>query len=159
MKTRDWLLPTGTGIAGVFVGFFLARHPSTQDAAAGTSPAAAHPSDSAPAANRPTEILIDDLRRVVREELAARDSARPAASVGAPALPEPPTPEQTTAAVRANTTLDAAIARRTWTDADAAALREGFYSLTPDNQDELLRKFSVAVNTGRLVPETDKIPF
>jgi hypothetical protein len=162
MRVQDWLLPTATGAVGLVVGFLIARQIDVPEAAAGGEPAAVFTPSPTGAARPSREISLDDLRRVVREELAARDAGSPARSVVAaaePAAASPPTPEQTAAAANAQRVLDAAIARRLWTDSDADQLRAHFYSLSPDQQDEILRNFSVAVNQGRLVPETDKIPF
>ena len=51
------------------------------------------------------------------------------------------------------------VLRLAWTEADAERFSEHFEQLPADQRMELLRKFSVAVNQGRLVPQTDRMPF
>jgi hypothetical protein len=61
--------------------------------------------------------------------------------------------------MRAQDLVAAAISRRQWTESDAEALRSQFHSLSAEEQAEVLRQFSQAVNQGRLAVETDQIPF
>jgi hypothetical protein len=109
---------------------------------------------------------LEDVRQVVREELAGRELIRDPVSAAAHASDEkekresvPATLEQTAAAVEASAVLDSAIARRIWTDGDAERFSEQFERMPADQRMDLLRRFSVAVNQGRLVPQTDRMPF
>ena len=38
-------------------------------------------------------------------------------------------------------------------------MRDVFDKLSPDQQAEILRQYAQAVNQGRLVPQTDRMPF
>jgi hypothetical protein len=104
-------------------------------------------------------ISLDDLRRAVREELAALPdrSASKSQAVAADSIAEPL--ESQAASTQAHAVLDLALARRSWTAADGDALREEFLAMSDVQRDEWLRKFSQAVNQGRLVPESERIPF
>ena len=55
--------------------------------------------------------------------------------------------------------LEGAIARRAWTEQDADAMRAVFPDLNGDQQSEILRQYAVAVNQGRLVPQSERVPF
>ena len=61
-----------------------------------------------------------------------------------------PTPAQIAAAGRAQAVIDSALARRTWTESDADALREEFGALSEEQRETLLRQWTLAVNQGRL---------
>lgn len=152
-----WLWPAATGIAGLAAGLLLAPGPSVVPANA-FAPTA----ERAPGAN----LTAEDVRRVVREELAARGTAtgagtRPEATL--PPIPETIAPEtaakQFAAAAQAQSVLDGALARRNWTEQDADGMREVFNTMSPDQQGEFLRQFAMAVNQGRLVPQTERVPF
>jgi len=165
MNLRSWLLPACTGLAGLVAGFVLAGrldHRGDVPDALEVRPGTVIGSDSSDARpNRASAtVTLDDIRRVVREEMAAYSPG------GQQHVPQPGGPaaqaltrEQAAAAAQANAVLDAAISRRQWTDDDAKSLRAQFHELSADQQAELLQRFSVAVNQGRLVPETDQIPF
>jgi hypothetical protein len=73
--------------------------------------------------------------------------------------PHPPTPAQTAALARASTLIDSAISRRQFTDADVDALRAEFHQLSAEQQAEVMQRYAVAVNQGRIVPESDRLPF
>jgi hypothetical protein len=164
MTTRDWLVPSLTGLVCLAAGMYLASDPDNPDDVAQRRQIQPQFSNAARMDPRDREriameISVDELRRVVREELAAHDASR-ARAVDAPREDaEQPTPAQVVATAEAQAVLDAALARRTWTNGDAEALRERIDELTADQRMELLRKFSVAVNQGHLVPQTDQIPF
>jgi hypothetical protein len=101
-------------------------------------------------------LTAEDVRRVVREELAAQGGGTVAAASTPTA---PPSAAQAAAASTAQSVLQTAIARRSWTEADADEMRATFDQLTPDQQAEILRQYAVAVNQGRLVPQTERMPF
>jgi hypothetical protein len=146
MQSR-WWLPVITGIAGLAAGVFIGRDEAVAPPA---------PSISSAPAGVTTALTAEDIRRVVREELASK-----AAGIHAPPPVQPAltTTEQRAAAVQAQSVLDSAIARRSWTEADADALREIFDQMSADQQAEILRQYSLAVNQARLTPRTDRIPF
>jgi hypothetical protein len=73
--------------------------------------------------------------------------------------PQPPTPAQTAALGRASAVLDSALSRRQFTDADVDALRAEFHQLSAEQQTEVMQRFAVAVNQGRIVPQSDRLPF
>jgi hypothetical protein len=163
MTLRQWIVPLCTGIAGLAAGLLLGGHLERADGAAVAAPAApAGISASRERPAPPADISLEAIRRVVREELDARAAAggaRETPTVAGPPEDSPPSREQAASAAQAHTLLDAAIARRQWTDDDARSLRAHFHELTSNQQSELLQRFTVAVNQGRLVPETDQVPF
>lgn len=155
MKPREWLLPAATGIAGLAAGLFFAGSANPPDVA---GPEAPTPLGAAPASATPGRPLTaEDIRRVVREELAAR-SATPAGPAAA-AAESKPSSAQLQSATQVTAALESAISRGSWTEADADAAREDFHSMTGDQQAEFLRQFAVAVNQGRLVPQGERVPF
>jgi hypothetical protein len=148
-----WLLPAATGVIGIAAGFLLGQG---REVPAARGPAAAEASTPV------TALTAEDLRRVVREELAARGPEP--VSLAAAGDPQPVVaPEvmarESAAASQAQGVLDAALARRTWTEQDADGMREVFASLSGEQQAEFLRQYAVAVNQGRLVPQTERVPF
>jgi hypothetical protein len=157
MTPRNWFIPIATGVVCLAAGMFIARG-SGEPATHGTTLPERRDAVASPQA---TGFTLEDVRRVVREELAARQDTAPGAAGAAQrqAAIEPPTGEQITAAAQANTILEAAIGRRSWTAADAEALRRDFDAMNPDQQAELMRRFSLAINQGRLVPDGEHIPF
>ncbi len=70
-----------------------------------------------------------------------------------------PTAARVASQQRASQLIDGAISRRQWTDADVDSLQTLFHQLTTEQQAEVLRQYAVAVNEGRLVPQTDRLPF
>lgn len=98
-----------------------------------------------------TTIEDEQLRRIVREEL-----ARHAASLGvAPGATSPPadgdaraavSPQSFASAERAHAVLDGAVSRLVWTADDASAFSAELGSMHPAQRAELLQKFAVAVN-------------
>src|SRR5690348_3436511 len=120
MAPRSWAVPILAGVAGLACGWLLAPRTAVEPPPAGgpvlqiprDSPSGAGPADSRGA------VSLDDVRRVVREELA--NSRRETATRGAAnddagaTAPAPSTPAQDAALSRANQLLDAAISRRQW---------------------------------------------
>jgi hypothetical protein len=104
---------------------------------------------------------VDDLRRVVREELATLSPASaggPARNESQPAS-EAPSEEQASAATQAGVILDAALSRRTWTEGDREALQPHFVLMAPAQRDQWLQRYAQAVNLGRLEPDSERPPF
>jgi len=166
MNPRTWMLAAAAGLAGLAAGWWLGARGDAAPAAADTFVVSDGSQDSprgvSPAVVSESRISLEDVRRVVREELAASAGAahgRGQGSAAAVTEPEPPSAEQAAAKLRASSLVDAAIARRQWTDADVDALRAEFHQLTPEQQAEVMRDYAVAVNQGRLVPQTDRLPF
>jgi hypothetical protein len=119
------------------------------------------PVEVRPAVSQSSTISLDDVRRVVREELVAA-KVRPAGAgqaVVETEEPQPPTPAQTAALGRASAVLDSALARRQFTDADVDALRAEFHQLSVEQQGEIMQRYAMAVNQGRIVPQSDRLPF
>ena len=146
-----WLLPAATGVVGIAAGFLLGQG---REIPAARGPAAVEASTPVAA------LTAEDLRRVVREELAARAPGPAPAAAGDPQPEVTPevTARESAAASQAQGVLDAALARRTWTEQDADGMREVFASLSGEQQAEFLRQYAVAVNQGRLVPQTERVP-
>jgi hypothetical protein len=164
VTARSWLVPLGTGLTGLAVGWILAsgRYMSESDAPLmATNQPLGSPVEVRPAVSRSSTISLDDVRRVVREELAAA-RGRPAV-VGQTASdtgqPPPPTPAQTAALTRASALIDSAISRRQFTDADVDALSAEFHQLSTEQQAEVMQRYAMAVNQGRIVPQSDRLPF
>jgi hypothetical protein len=156
---RTAWMTAAAAMAGVVVGLLIGR-----DGGEAVAPVAGDAVVAVPAMPRDTvqAFTIEDVRRVVREELDARAAASGrAAGAAATATTQPAGPDaaQSAAALRASSMLDAAVARRSWTEADSESLRDDFASMAPEQQSEFLRQFAVAVNQGRLVPETERSPF
>jgi len=163
MASRQWLMPAATGLTGLVAGFLMGGHtgesPSTGDASPHVVvyPRADSTSTQLPASG---PVTLDDLRRVVREELAALPAAgavRGGHDVES-AVAEP-TPEQDFAADQARAVLGSALSRRSWTDADRDALAPQFAAMSPAQREEWLQQYVQAVNQGRLVPESELPPF
>ncbi len=159
---RWWLFPVAC-LLGLVAGWFLALRfgtaPGTGDAAASSPPGTV--------SSGPGAITLDDLRRVVREEIAIAGRVTPVGQSQSTQslLPSstPEVPERTAAQVsaqqQATQLIDSAINRRQWTSDDVDAMQGLFHQLTPGQQAEVLQQYAVAVNQGRLVPQTDRIPF
>src|SRR5688572_667984 len=134
MSMRSWWLPAVTGLAGLVAGWWLAPRSEAPPAIPVTSASATHAQGSSrevsPAAT--SGVSLEDLRRVVREELAAAGgrTATPGPATAAAGEPDLPTPAQNAALMRASQLLDSAVARRQWTDADVQAVRAEFHQLT-----------------------------
>jgi hypothetical protein len=158
-----WWLFLGACLASLAAGWFLALRFGVEPGAGAAARTDAATGVAASATPRPAAALsVDDLRRVVREELAAAGGPAATGRSDPPQVPAA-SPELTVAQVsaqqRASQLIDAAITRRQWTDDDVDALQGLFHQLNPDQQAEVLRQYAVAVNQGRLVPQTDRIPF
>jgi hypothetical protein len=160
MASSRWLLPAATGVAGLVAGFLIGG--------AGEAPATADVSprlvvlpgaDPTPQLPSVEAVTLDDLRRVVREELAALPAGMGARVGGNDTIPVAPTSEQNQAAEQARAVLDAALSRRSWTSTDREALAQQFADMTPGQREAWLQQYAQAVNQGRLVPESEAPPF
>ena len=156
-------MPIATGLAGLAAGWLLATHFGAQPGAGAAASGIPRSPDSLAGVARSAQApSLDDVRRVVREELAA---ARAPAGGGSAAAAElaptqaEPTPTQVAAQQRARQLIDGAISRGRWGDADVDAMQGVFHQLTPEQQAEVLQQYAMAVNQGRLVPDTDRPPF
>jgi hypothetical protein len=163
MTTRAGLIALATGLMGFVAGWLLAAPSEAPPAASSFAPAMEAQGSSREvslAPSQPGGISLDDVRRVVREELAA--AGRQPAVVGAgqtEAADTEPTPAQAAALARASMVLDGALSRRQFTESDVDALRAEFHQLSPGQQAEIMQRYAVAVNQGRIVPTTDRLPF
>ena len=157
---RTWLVPTVAGFAGLAAGFFIARDGGEAGAGPATISADSRTLSEPQLRETTSSFTLDDVRRVVREELDARGVAGGAKSeVPASLAAALPDSAQSAASSRASSTLEAALARRSWTEQDSDSLRNDFVDMTSDQRAGWLRQFSVAVNQGRLVPESERSPF
>ena len=164
MSSRAWWLALATAVAGFIAGWLLARSGDAAPATIATGAAMqtqCSPLPAGPAVSPAGTVSLEDVRRVVREELASA-GAHPTGAATEPrstADAEPPTPAQAAAMARAGMLLEGALARREFTEADVDAMRTEFHQLSPAQQAEIMQRYAVAVNQGRIVPQTDRIPF
>ena len=162
MRLPNWLVPAATGLAGLVAGLLLAHvsvpvepEPAPVAVFPGVTPSSATAPSTAP-------VTLDDLRRVVREELAAHPRSAGAPTGGDLALEgstATSVAEQNQAATQARAVLDAALSRRSWSDADREALHLQFTVMSPAQRDEWLQQYAQAVNQGRLIPDSEQPPF
>jgi hypothetical protein len=158
MAMRQGWLPAATGVAGLAAGVLLSGWWGGEGAA---------PLAQAARERVAGSLTVEEVRHVVREELAAHGAAPTrgtppplgATSEMAVLAPALPTASQTSATQQAESILAAAISRHTWAETDADALRGIFHDMSADQQAETLRQFAMAVNQGRLTPQTERIPF
>lgn len=106
----------------------------------------------------PAPALLSDLDARI-EQAVTRALQAQASNAGPredPAPREPPAPDAQNAAawVRGNEVVDRALDARRWGDAQARELSATVPSLTPQQQVDLLRRLSVAINEGQLKVET-----
>jgi hypothetical protein len=159
MNRASWWIPAATGIAGLAAGYWLAGRAADPPAMPGER-APERPAVVAVAPIDAPGLDAEDVRRVVREELAAHRASADAPRGSPDSSPaDPPSQAQAAAATQAEALLRGALARRSWTEADADALRSLTHELPPDRQAEILRQLAVAINQGRIVPQTERIPF
>jgi hypothetical protein len=143
-------------VVGVGAGVALTRtwtppHPPPAPAAA-TAPAARDVLLVGPATARLDELDKQELRAVIREELAAQRAASAARSADA-AVPNPEShmsSESMRAYDDARVAVDDAIARGTWTERDRSGLRASMAQLPADSRLDLVRPLIVAVNSGKV---------
>ena len=163
MASRHWLMPAATGIAGLVAGFLIGGHAGDPPASAAEGPPVVVYPGADPAATQlpsAAPVTLDDLRRVVLEELAARPAGELRAGGGVEeAAAATPSAEQEVAADQARALLGSALSRRSWTDADRDALSPQFAAMSPEQRSEWLQQYAQAVNQGRLVPESELPPF
>ncbi len=112
--------------------------------------------------------FADEVRNDVREELASFKASLPVTMSQANATESTnakarPSVEQIQAqalsAERARATVDGAIARRQWTQADADALRDEIGTMSQEQRSAVLSRIAVAINQGQIIPETERVPF
>lgn len=155
-------MPAATGLAGLAAGLMI-NAPGGSESDPGPAPAVVFSTEgsrSAPSVQVP--VTIDDLRRVVREELAAQRTSTPPRAADHDPLAESTASsvaEQDAAARQARAVLDAAISRRSWTAADRDALHAQFPAMSPAQRQEWLQQYAQAVNQDRLVPDLEQPPF
>jgi 4-amino-4-deoxy-L-arabinose transferase-like glycosyltransferase len=154
MSAAKWWLPAATGIAGLAAGFLIGNRGQPDAPLERTVVASAQPANAG-------ALTAEDVRSVLREELARQSasSSTPTALTPAPTEPPEATPAEREAASEAEAILAGAVSRSAWLDADADALKQIFDDMSPDQQAETLRQFAVALNQGRLKPQTERIPF
>ena len=164
MRLPNWLVPAATGLAGLVAGLLINHSAESDPGAPGPAPVAVFPGATAPSTSAPSAapVTLEDLRRVVREELAAMPQAGASPGGSDPALQDSSAlsiAEQNTAATQARAVLDAAVSRRSWTDDDREALHAQFPVMSAAQRDEWLQQYAQAVNQGRLIPDSERPPF
>lgn len=102
--------------------------------------------------------LRAELAQILREELGNRAEDERADARKKPPAPEP-TPQNLAAFQEGSKVIDNAIAARRWTEADAAALRGALGTMTPAQQDEVIQRLMVTLNTNTLEVRTLGAPF
>lgn len=121
-------------------------------------PATALSGAPTPAPALPTDLDARIEQAVTRALQAQASDAVPREE---PAPQEPPVPNERNAAAwaRGNEVLDRAIGARRWGDEQARELSASVPLLTQQQQMDLLRRLSVAINEGQLKVETLGPPF
>lgn len=164
MALPRWLVPAATGIAGLVAGLLINQPADPDTTALERAPVVVIPGngEDPAAATSVAPVTLDDLRRVVREELAALPAGgttvatRASGLEGSTANSEA---EQSAAFAQAQAVLDAAVSRRSWTEADREALQGQFTVMSPSQRDGWLQQYAQAVNQGRLIPDSERPPF
>jgi hypothetical protein len=162
MGLRVWTVPACAAAAGLIAGFILANGIRKDEAIPRATAVTPEPGQAGGSDATRRSLSLEDVRRVVREELAAHDAGaqRPGSDMHEPLVTVPPeSAAPSMAASQAEQLLASAVNRRQWTDADAAALHAQFYAMSGEEQAEVLRRFSRAVNQGQLTVESDRVPF
>lgn len=101
---------------------------------------------------------LDEIRRVVREELA--HGAAPSSTLESAAEPaeEAEHPDRDILLSQARTTLETGMADGRWSDDDRARLRDALGSLSPHEAGELFDTLLLALNSGTLQPDVHGAP-
>lgn len=110
---------------------------------------------------------IDEIRRVVREEMARSGPVQLEAASGNEPAPVPeaatespaPTPFEEQRFHDAEERLLVALDRGVWNDADAIAFSEARAEAGFERTNELVTQLIVAINDGRVHLETEALPF
>jgi hypothetical protein len=156
-------MPAATGLTGLVAGFLIGGQAGEPRPSGDAGPPVLvfSGTDTTPSQMPSTDpVTLEDLRRVVREELAALPATGNArAGHAVEAVTTTPTPEQSLAADQARAVLGSALSRRSWTDTDREALSPQFAAMSPAQREEWLQQYAQAVNQGRLVPESELPPF
>jgi hypothetical protein len=177
MKARAILAPIFTGVVclvtGLTIGLLFNQQPSQKSASIESTGAAAHDVQQlgvvVPVTNA-SGITAAEIRQIVRDELASNaSSAKSTDGVIAnrhvdqqtPGSGEktttPATISQVASASKMRSMVDAAIARRQWTESDVTQLRGELDSLTAEQRSELIQKIVVAINRGEMIPQTEQL--
>lgn len=100
---------------------------------------------------------MDDVRRVIREELArgGTGQAQPAVE---PAQAQEAEGDSEVVLDDARVVLDTGMADGRWSDEDRARLRDAMASLSPQQSDELFEKLLLALNSGTLQADVHGAP-
>jgi hypothetical protein len=141
--TRTWV--SAALVAALPLAFWLGTRASRPAAVPAPAPAHAAPAARAPAPLAAAGLDRDDVRAVIREELARLDHA--------PALSEDelrPSEEAERAHTAALSVVEAGIADGVWDDADRQALRAQLGALGAAETHEVLSPLFQAINDQRL---------
>jgi len=153
------LVGPACAILGLGAGIALTRHPAPARATAAAAAATDTPPSREVVAFVPTRARLDDeekqtLRTIVREELAAERAAASASPSAKPATAADATWQLSSDAMKVyddvRVRVDDAIARRTWSNEDRAALRPQLAQLPPEARIEAMRPLLIAVNQGKV---------
>lgn len=180
MSSRMKLLLTASLCLGPIAGFVAGR--VTAPSSADTGPvleelarqrallesvleaARAPPFQMRQASAPPTGSTVDaawlraELAQVLREELGNRALQEPEDSKKRPSPPEA-TPQNLAAFQEGSKVIDNAIAARRWTEEDATLLRKALGTMTPAQQDEVIQRLVITLNTNTLEVRTIGAPF
>lgn len=168
---RTWVLAFCCSVCGVAAGLFLAQWlPVSGEVMPRPSVSTVPPISATSATGNECEKLADlsaTIRKDMRAELAPLakmlqqknivDSSAPGITQNGEGaeLEETPSP----AFDRAISVVQSAESYSQWTDRDADLLRAEMNRLSTKERTEILRRLSVAINQGRITPETERIPF
>ncbi|RYZ44073.1 MAG: hypothetical protein EOO71_00960 [Myxococcaceae bacterium] len=112
------------------------------------------PGVPAPAAVLPADLDARIEQAVSRALQAQASSAAPREDAPKPQAPPVPDARNAAAWARGNEALERALSARRWGEAEARELSASVPALTPQQQMDLLRRLSVAINEGQLKVET-----
>jgi len=148
MKLRDFLIPIVIGTTCLAVGWYVGGYGKREV----TESATASKVDGS-ATSSPIVSVVNDSQDC--PQYPPQAAAAEATATG----PSLPTREQAAASMQAHAVLDAAISRRTWTDADADAFTSYFEQLSAEEKIATMKKFTMAINQQAMKPSTDRMPF
>src|SRR5712691_7871855 len=154
MRPSWWLLLLVSAVTGG-VGVWAGRRAVPVSTTVTTSPAERAPRECQPV---PAQIVapdpatyVDDMRKVLREEVARELDTRAKAQDGGPATDNVgATPEQLAVFTNAFDLVRSARVARHWREEDRDRLRVLIHQLTPEDRTEIMRTVAPALNSGEM---------
>ena len=107
-------------------------------------------------------VHLAQLEATVEKSLQRRlggEATTTSAEPSVPPLPDQPTANNLQAFERGELLLSGAVGTKRWTDDQVAPFRDLLAQVTGEQASELMRRFSVAVNSGQLAVQTAGAPF